>query len=59
MAKKAKRGPGRPATGQTPKRWLGRVNDEDWKTITEAGKPNFTKWALGILLRAARRKKNP
>ncbi len=71
MAKK-KRKPGRPATGQAPKRWLGRVHDEPWQTIKDGGAEaekqtgkNFTQWAVGLLLKearklltAARRKRN-
>ena len=40
-----------------PARQLGRVSDEDWKELQEAGQPNFTKWALRILLTAARRQR--
>lgn len=42
----------------TPARQLGRVSDEDWQLLQDAaqkaGKP-FTRWAVEILLRNARR----
>lgn len=62
MAKKKAKGPGRPATGQTPKRWLGRVSDEDWQTIRDGAAiaekqtgMNYTQWAVGLQLKEARR----
>lgn len=64
MAKK-KETRGRPPTERgaynpNPARQLGRVSDEDWTTLQEAARlsgKKFTQWAVGILLRAARRKK--
>lgn len=61
--KKEKRG--RPPTERgaynpNPPRQLGRVSDEDWETLQEAARSSgkkFTQWALGVLLRAAKRKK--
>lgn len=56
---------GRPATDRgaynpNPARQLGRVSDEDWEALKaaaeKAGEP-FTKWAVAILLRAAKRQK--
>lgn len=54
---------GRPATKRgaynpNPARQLGRVSDEDWKTLKDAAAAKglkFTQWALPILLRAAKR----
>lgn len=43
---------------QTPGRRLGRVPDDEWATLQSAAKAsgkNFTAWAVGILLRAAKR----
>ncbi len=43
----------------TPKRQLGRVDDETWdelKSAAERSGKSFTQWAMEILLRAARRK---
>lgn len=44
----------------TPARQLGRVDDETWQLLQEAaqraGIP-FSKWAIGILTRAAKRQK--
>jgi len=42
----------------TPARQLGRVSDEDWAILQGAAASSgksFTKWALEILLRAAKR----
>lgn len=53
-----KRGRGRPATGKTPQRQLGRVDDETWEMLQSAAKnadQSFTEWAVGELTRAARR----
>jgi uncharacterized protein (DUF1778 family) len=55
--------PGRPATERgaynpIPARQLGRVSDEDWETLKAAAAKrgeSFTAWALGVLLRAAKR----
>jgi len=45
---------------QAPPRMFGRVSDEDWDLVTgaaaAAGK-SFTRWALDILIRAAKRQK--
>lgn len=45
---------------RVPSRILARVNDEDWKTLKDAaqraGKP-FARWAMEILLKAAKRQK--
>ena len=43
---------------ETPARQLGRVDDETWNTLREAAKlagMPFTRWAVGVLLRAAKR----
>lgn len=56
---------GRPPTERgaynpNPNRMLGRVSDADWALIQSAaaaaGKP-FTRWAMAILIRAAKRAK--
>lgn len=54
---------GRPATPRgaynpIPARQLGRVSDEDWKTLKAAATKrgeSFTAWAVRVLLFAARR----
>jgi hypothetical protein len=54
---------GRPATERgaynpNPARQLGRVSDEDWETLKAAASKRgetFTAWALGVLLKAAKR----
>lgn len=55
---------GRPPTERgaynpNPPRQLGRVSDEDWNVLQEAARSRgmkFTQWALGVLLKAAKRK---
>jgi len=42
---------------KTTARMLGRVDDETWAILKEAGGENFTAWAVAVLLRAAKRKK--
>lgn len=52
---------GRPATGHEKPRILGRVADDEWtevKTAAERSGKSFTRWAMEILLRAARRAKS-
>lgn len=54
---------GRPATERgaynpNPARQLGRVSDADWETLKAAAAKrgeSFTAWALGVLLKAAKR----
>jgi hypothetical protein len=54
---------GRPPTERgaynpVPARQLGRVSDDDWDTLKAAADKrgeSFTQWALGILLRAAKK----
>jgi len=56
----AKRKPGRPATGQTPKRYF-RMDDADWATVeraARAAKLSTSEWVRGCLLRAAKRSAN-
>lgn len=56
---------GRPATERGaynphPARPLGRVSDEDWKTLKDAATASqmtFTQWAIGVLLKAAKSKR--
>jgi hypothetical protein len=56
---------GRPATDRgaynpNPARQLGRVSDADWQTLRAAAESSgqtFTQWAVGTLLRAARKQK--
>jgi len=53
-----KRGRGRPATGKTPQRQLGRVDDETWEELQAAARDaemSWTAWAVRELLAAARR----
>jgi len=58
--KKTKRG--RPPTARGaynphPARQLGRVSDDDWKTLKDAAagsKMTFTQWAVSVLLKAAK-----
>lgn len=41
-----------------PARQLGRVSDEDWQTLKDAADAagvTFTAWAVGVLLKAAKR----
>lgn len=43
----------------TPARQLGRVDDETWQLLQDAAArsgQSFTKWAIAILKRAAKRK---
>lgn len=43
-----------------PQRQLGRVSDDEWNKLKQAAEQSgktFTKWALDILLRAARKAK--
>jgi hypothetical protein len=54
------RKPGRPATGQTPKRYF-RMSDDDWARVeSAAGSAGVTtsEWVRECLLRAARRVAN-
>lgn len=49
---------GRPKTGETKRRSLGRVEDEPWKEIQDGAKLtgyNFTQWAVPLLLKEARK----
>lgn len=58
MAKKKR--VGRPATGKTPVRQLGRVNDDDWQTICDAAELlglSRTKFMVDTLIKRARRVK--
>ncbi|MEX0677358.1 MAG: hypothetical protein WD063_09800 [Pirellulales bacterium] len=53
----AKRKPGRPATGQTPKRYF-RMDDDGWNTIEQAARAaglTTSEWVRECLLRAAKR----
>jgi predicted HicB family RNase H-like nuclease len=52
-----KRKPGRPATGQTPKRNF-RISDDDWAVIEAAARSagvSTSEWVRECLLKAARR----
>lgn len=46
-----------------PPRQLGRISAEDWELLQAAakvsGEKNFTKWALSVLLAAAKRLLTP
>ena len=56
MAKKKR--VGRPATGKTPVRQLGRVSDEDWQLICDAAEQleqSRTEFMVDTLLRRAKR----
>lgn len=56
MAKKKR--VGRPATGKTPARQIGRVSDEDWQLIGDAAEQlgqSKTEFMVDTLLRRARR----
>jgi len=58
-AQTEKRGPGRPATGQMPKRYF-RMDDESWKTVelaAEATGQTVSDFIRETLLRTARRRK--
>lgn len=53
-----KRRRGRPATGKTKPRQLGRVDDETWEALQSAARESgmtWTAWALRELCTAARR----
>jgi hypothetical protein len=55
-----KRGRGRPATGQTPKRYF-RMSDDDWARVENAAVlagVNVSEWVRECLLKAARRVAN-
>jgi uncharacterized protein (DUF1778 family) len=55
-----KRKPGRTATGRDPARQLGRVDAETWAELQAAASrsgQSFTQWALGHLVRAAKKQK--
>lgn len=57
MAKK-KRGRGRPATGKTPVRQLGRIDDEKWRLIVRAAElcgQSITEFCMETLVRRAKR----
>jgi hypothetical protein len=52
-----KRKPGRPATGQTPKRYF-RMDGADWAKVEAAARSagmTTSEWVRGCLLRAAKR----
>jgi hypothetical protein len=52
-----KRGRGRPATGQTPKRYF-RMDDDDWAKVESAARSvgvTTSEWVRECLLRAAGR----
>jgi hypothetical protein len=52
-----KRRPGRPATGQTPKRYF-RMDDDDWEQVVQASNKTgetASEYVRRILLRDARR----
>lgn len=55
--KEPERGPGRPATGKTPKRYF-RMDDEGWEAIVEAAEAReqtASDFIRETLLRAAKR----
>jgi len=55
--KEPKRGPGRPATGQNPKRYF-RMDDESWAAIEQAAAKSdktVSAWIRDCLLKAAKR----
>ena len=57
MAKEIKRRPGRPATGQTPKRYF-RMDDESWALIEAAAKSqgeDVSSYVRRVLLANAKR----
>jgi hypothetical protein len=57
MAKQVKRGRGRPATGQTPKRYF-RMDDEGWGLIEAAAKAqgeDVSSYVRKVLLASAKR----
>lgn len=52
-----KRGRGRPATGQTPKRYF-RMDDDGWQAVEEAAEAagvTTSEWVRDCLLRAVKR----
>lgn len=54
---KSKRGRGRPATGQMPKRYF-RMDDEGWETVTEAAEArgeSISDFVRRVLLNSAKR----
>lgn len=56
-AKEIKRGRGRPATGQTPKRYF-RMDDESWATVEAAAKTqgeDVSTYVRRVLLASAKR----
>jgi uncharacterized protein (DUF1778 family) len=56
--KETKRGPGRPATGQNPKRYF-RMDDESWAIIEQAAESNgqtVSDFIRESILRSAKRK---
>jgi uncharacterized protein (DUF1778 family) len=58
MAKELKRKPGRPATGQTPKRYF-RMDDESWGLVEAAAKAegeDVSTFVRRVLLASAKRK---
>lgn len=65
MTRKKKETRGRPPTDRGaynphPPRIFGRVSNEDWETLQAAAQlsgKKFTRWAMEILLRAAKRTK--
>ena len=57
MKATAKKGPGRPATGQTPKRYF-RMDDDSWKAVEDAARARgqtASDFIRETLLKAARR----
>jgi uncharacterized protein (DUF1778 family) len=59
-AQTEKRGPGRPATGQMPKRYF-RMDDESWKAVenaAEATGQTVSDFIRDALLRATKRRKS-
>ena len=57
MGKPIKRGRGRPATGQTPKRYF-RMDDESWGTVeaaAEAQGESVSRYVRRVLLSSAKR----
>jgi hypothetical protein len=57
MAKEQKRGRGRPATGQTPKRYF-RMDDDGWAVVEAAAKArgsDVSTYIRGVLLASAKR----
>jgi hypothetical protein len=56
-AKGEKRRPGRPATGQTPKRYF-RMDNDDWEQVVKASaksKETASKYVRRVLLKDAKR----